>query len=171
VNVTLQHAQLRVEGLKLENGLVVDLVTVEAEECSFNAATKSYAAPKGGTLEAYVSAGSVRRFLEDNPPENVKDLDILLGEGRIVVTAKMQAIISVGVTATGHLVARDGTRIEFEPTEVKVAGFGAPGGLVDSALAGINPLLDLSGLPLPIVVTDIAIQPTSITFQATIGPA
>ncbi len=167
---TAANVKVEIQNLTLENGLLIDNVTLTGKNLEYDPISQRINVPEPGKLVAQLSAASVYRFLETNPPENVKDLDVMLGEGVIVVTAKVQSLISVGIEATGKLVAANGAMIEFLPTSVRVAGFGAPSRLVESVLSQINPLLDLSDLPIPITVTSIEVRPDGITIAADAGP-
>lgn len=167
VKSTLRSANLRLEGLKLENGLCVDTILVVAANCTYDPQRKAFAAPEGAKVEAGITPASIASFVEANPPDGVTDLQVLLGVGSVVVTARVQAIIAIGVQATGSLISVAGTKVEFKPTDIRVAGgLGVPTGLVDGVLAKVNPLLDLGELPFPLLIDEITVQPEGVRVIA-----
>jgi hypothetical protein len=170
VRVTARTLQLDISGLMLDTGLLIDTVRLTGGGMTYDAETTRLSLPVAASLTAQISSASVAKFVAANPQDEIKDLDVLLGEGRVIVRCKIQRVVSVNVQATGELVAVDGTKVEFRPTEVRAAGFGLPGGLVEGVLEQINPLVDLSDLPFPVNITGIRIDPAGITIEASAGP-
>jgi hypothetical protein len=168
--MTAANLTVEAEDLEIENGLTFDKVLLRGSGVSYDPVSRRLSVPSAGELEAFVSAQRIADFAAASPPEKVTELDVHLGEGEVRVTARVQALVSVRVEATGRLETVDGAKIEFRATQVKVAGIGAPGGLVDAVLAEVNPLLDLSGLAIPVRITGVIVTPEGIRLTAAVGP-
>lgn len=164
------HAELRLAGVALDNGLIVDEVLVETGDVSYEADRRTFVLPGQATVSARISAESILRFVRENPPEAVQDLQVALQDGLVRVSARMQGLLPLGVEAVGRLEIGEGTQIAFRPTSVRVAGMGAPDALVERVLQSVNPLLDASALPFPVQIQRVDVTPREVRVQAIGGP-
>ncbi|MEP0765988.1 MAG: DUF2993 domain-containing protein [Fimbriimonadia bacterium] len=164
------QCEVRLTGVVLDNGLTLDEVVVETGDVSYEADRLTFVLPGRATISARMSAESIVSFVVENSPDAVQDLQVVLQDGTVKVSARMQGLLPLGVEAVGSLEVVQGTQIAFHPSSVRVAGMGAPDALVERVLESVNPLLDVSALPFPVQLQRVEVTPREVRVQASGGP-
>ncbi len=98
------------------------------------------------SVRATVVEGDVASFLRAKAPSNITFQSVRLVDGQIHIAAAMQVLITITAQAVCRLVIVDRKQLVVELDSVEVLGMGGKG-LVQKQLDEINPLLDVSDLP------------------------
>jgi hypothetical protein len=155
-----------IEGLKLDE-LQVRLVDVR-----FNRASRDVREIGVTRFEASVSAASVVSFLHRRSP-NLRDVQVTFA-GEAVRVRATRPVLGVGVPVEieGHPVLR-GAAIDFSASRVAVLRLGLPEFAVRNVEQRINPLVDLTTMPLPLHLMAVRVEGDRvvITGTASLGPA
>jgi hypothetical protein len=98
--------------------------------------------------------------------QNFGDVQVLLGAGDVSVVAPAKALnLAVDLSVQGSLQVQDGTRINFAPRAVALGPLTLADGPVQALAARINPIADLTGLPIPIFVDVLTSQAGRLAIQ------
>lgn len=119
------------------------------------------------SIRAVIRADDLREHLERTKPGGLAAFNVTMEADEITVTGVTKLLIPVQVGARGRLVFSN-ARLEFVPERAEVAGVPAPEGMVREQLDKINPILDLSELPLEVSDPEFRMQNGFLTVRATI---
>lgn len=146
-SLSAQRLALTLDGLRLPMGLVVDEVRLEAGEFAFDIEERALTLPSPGTLVARVGEASIVTLLESKAPSGLEGFEVKLDGGFIHATAVARVIIPIRGSARCALRIDEGARLMLDVEDLDVPAVGR--GLVESQLAGLNPIFDVSDLPIP----------------------
>lgn len=152
----------------LPMGLTLDSLELKGEDCMVETEPFSWSVGSPGRLEAVVGQDSVQAFVSSRLPAQVKDAKVLLESGVILVIAKAKLIFEVEVRAVCRLTITDGKRLNIELDEIE------PGGpvrsIVEGQLQGMNPLFDVSALPLDATLESVTIADGRLVLCGLVAP-
>ena len=145
----IKATELRValNGLVLPNGLRVHKLDVRMPQIA--AEIDPFLLPEGtlADVELVVRAEDIESFLNARNPSGLSNFSVKIEAGALTILAAMRVIVPVQVGARGHLIFENG-KLFFVLERAEVAGAKAPDGLVREHIEKVNPLIDLSGLPI-----------------------
>ncbi|HVL37858.1 MAG TPA: LmeA family phospholipid-binding protein [Fimbriimonadaceae bacterium] len=140
-------------------GLVVDEVRLRASaETAITTKPFAVTLEKPATLEARISEQGLAAFLNAQSPGGLKDFQVQLSDGKVTASASARMLIEIRATAVCTLKIVDGRQIWVELQQVEVFGGINAKGLVEGQLEKVNPVLDVSDLPLRVILTGVAID-------------
>lgn len=123
-----------------------------------------------GTIEAHVSEQSLAAFLEKQAPGGMRDVSISAQNGRISLNATIKMMLfDIKAEAVCTLRIIDGKQLFIILRSVEMAGVGAKS-LAEQQIEKINPVLDVSDLPLTIVLRDVKIEGGEVILYGTASP-
>jgi hypothetical protein len=186
------HYEVQIEGLKARSGeadrvLIIgqrvrpqgtptlDRLTIELRGVQYNRTARRLERLAGVEGTAQITAVDLADFLETQP--NVQTATVSLRSPDQAILSIQPAFslisldLSVGLTvdATGRLMGeRD--RIYFVVSEVRAAGASLGDGAARLLSQAINPLVDLSGLPIDVEVTAISVENNTVQIEVTGDP-
>jgi hypothetical protein len=124
---------------------------------------------KPGDIEAHINEQALAVFLNEEAPGGLQNFQVELKDGKIALQATMTMIIPIKAAAVCTLRIVDGRQIFVDLESVDVFGVGATG-LVESHLAKVNPVLDVSTLPLDVLLKDVTIKEGLVIVTGTAQP-
>jgi hypothetical protein len=126
--------------------------------------------PELGTIEARVTAAALQDFLEMKSPGGLSGFKIELEEGKVYVQATARVIMEVRASAVCTLSIHDGRKLFVDLESVDVMGLGGMRSLVQSQLDQVNPVLDVSEIPLHVVLQEAIVADGAVTLKGLAGP-
>lgn len=152
-----------------EGAPVLDQVVVILRGVRYNAARRELEAVESANLFARLLATDLSAYLDTRPglsavavrlePPDAAGVRARPELGQIAVPA------GATVETSGRLVAR-GPRVAYEVAEVRAAGVPLPAVAARRLSEAINPVVDLSALPLALQVTEVRMEGAAILLRA-----
>ena len=158
---------LTAKNLRLPIGLVLDTVEINVQQTNITSDPLQIQLEKAGTAEITVSASSVAAFLEHLKPGGLSGFSVKIEDGIVHIQAVMQVIISIPVAATCSLSIADETQLILELRDVSPS---AGRQVLEAQLANINPLFDVSLLPIAITLTEVKAENGEIYLAGDLQP-
>lgn len=145
----IKATELRIslKGLVMPNGLRFHTLDVRLPQVA--AEIDPFLLPEGtvADVELVVRAEDIEAYLNTKSPSGLSNFSIKIEAGAITIVAVARIIVPVQIGARGHLEFENG-KLNFVLERAEVAGAKAPDGLVREQIEKVNPLVDLTGLPL-----------------------
>ncbi len=158
-SVSMNCRGLFIEGLRIES-LMVDardiLIDMQAlrEESRFSLSHIGQ-----GQAELVIGQDDLNRYVSGlkGVPKSVL---IELSPGRVSVKGDVSvAGIDIPVNLDGEFVAEEnGTRLSYEINNIQVGGARLPSIISDGLMRGLDFSLDMSSLPIPVIISDISME-------------
>lgn len=138
-------------------GLTIAAVVIHGDGASFKTVPFAYEMDGEADLEAMIHESALEAFVKTKVPDNVQEIWLSLLPDKVHIRAVVRMIISVTANAICTLRIEDGKRVYVVLESVEVLGAGVKG-LVQKQLDAINPVLDVSDIPLEVRLTEIRIE-------------
>ncbi len=137
---------IRAKALLMPNGLRLEMVEILFPQAS--AGLDPFVLPEGtcAEIEIVVSAQDIENYLNAKSPQGLTNFSVKIESGSITVLAVARVIIPLQVGAQGHLIFEN-NKLLFVLDRAEVAGAKAPESLVRDHIEKVNPLIDLTALP------------------------
>jgi hypothetical protein len=171
---TAERVLVMGERVRPEDSPILDRLDLVLDGVRFDRSTQRFGRVDSARATARVTPADLAVFMQDHP--NVRRVTITLHEGN-EATLRMQPELAgmplpagASVEAHGRLIAEDG-RIVFSVADLSAAGFPLAGAAVRSISDLINPLVDLTGPPAGLAVTDVRIEDGRLVLDATADTA
>ena len=119
---------------------------------------------KNGAIEAKISEADLNKLLQMKDMA-IKNPRVDFGDNALTFTGKYAAVFGHDLLMEAKLQIVDHRKINLVPTKVKINGVPLPAGPVRSLLSKVNPLLDMSEMPLHPELDSITITPTHIIMK------
>jgi hypothetical protein len=154
-------------------GLTMDELEVRLEGVRFDRGDRTVEEIARSRFAARIGAASVTRFVRQRSP-SLRDVRIRFARGNVQVNAS-PALLGMGVPVevTGQPRLRGGKAIDFDASRIAVVRLGLPEFAVARIEERINPLVDLTGMPFPIQLTDVLLEGDRVVVagNALLNPA
>lgn len=162
------QVELTAVGLVLPGDFRLDSARIVLPNASFP--LSPLRAPEGTKIETsiVVTALDIENYLNKKQPSGMSEFRVRAEEGVLRVVGVMRVVLPIEVGMEGRLEFSDG-RLNFVPIRAEVAGGKAPDVLVAEQMKKINPLIDLTGLPIHTMVKSIEIGSGHIRLEATLS--
>jgi hypothetical protein len=149
-------------------GLNLDDLQVRMEDVRFSRASRKVQQIGGTQFEAQVSAASVASYLHHRSP-NLRDVRVAFTGGAVRVSAA-RPLLGIGVPfdIEGRPVLRSPAVIDFAASRVAVLRLGLPEFAVRRVEERINPLVDLTAMPLPLSLTAVRVEGDHALISGTV---
>jgi hypothetical protein len=119
---------------------------------------------KNTIAEAKMSEADLNKLLQMKEMP-IKNPRVAFGNNVLTFTGEYAAVFGHNLMMQAKLQIVDHRKINLVPTKVKVNGIPLPAGPVRSLLSKVNPLLDMSEMPLDPTLDTISITPTHIVMK------
>lgn len=169
-----QHVEVGpfVFGIKdvlLPMGLRVASVDVRGEGGTLDSEPFALRLSVPGSMEARVEEEALAEFLEQQAPGGIHGFSVRAEGGKIHVRAKKTMLVELKITALASLRLVEGRQLWIDVESVDVMGAGAKN-LVQSQIDKINPVLDVSDLPVDATLSSVEIGDGRVILRGTVSP-
>jgi hypothetical protein len=168
VDVGSFEAHLR--SVVLPIGLRLDSVLLRGQSLHVEGKPFSAHVPKPGTMTVTVSQENLAAYLNEEAPGGLRDFDITVQGGRLIVQATKSMLIDVRATAVCTLRIVNGKELYVDLETVEVFGGGGLTNMVRSQLEAINPIFDVQELPLDAVLTNVEAEAGQVVLHGLVEP-
>lgn len=146
------------ERVQLPDAPVLDRMEVQMNDVRYDIGRKELRSVADATAVARLRPDDIATFLEKH--RNMAEVRLSVSAPNVVDVSLRPEMSGVGIPAglrvgvTGRIVG-DGPRVRFGLDRVSAAGFGVSGPVADALSRAINPVADLSGLPIGVTINGI----------------
>ena len=160
------------EGVRPRGAPAIDRIEVEMRDVRYDRDRKRIERLGSAHAVATITAADLARYLERQSA--IEDADVTLeAPDRALLRLRPDLGIPLpgGAVAdvTGRVVG-DGSYLRFEVEGVRAAGLGLGGRAIETLTRLINPLVDLSEMPVAFEVTDVRVENGLLRVEAEAGP-
>ena len=166
----VQSIEIVGTGVHLQPELTVEMLEIEAQAVEVD--------PKHGSLEnvgsasfaCTITSSQLDRYMRSRRT-NIAGLSVKVGGDRLIVRAKPEALglIGIPVQVRGTLAPEPGgTFIDFVPDRASVAIVPIPGPVLDLLAQRLNPVIDLTRLPIGIHIDSALCDGDVLTLRGTV---
>ena len=155
--------------VQLSPTLTVGTLDADAEDVSFDAQTRRLSHIGRTRFAATLDQAQLTQYLGQSKPL-LPGLTVTLGsrfvEARVPVTflgLQTTAMLSGALRPNRS----DPRRLDFETQEAQLGPIPLPAGLVRLAVAQLNPVVDLTGLKVPLTITGADVENSQLKLQGT----
>ncbi|MEO0540757.1 MAG: LmeA family phospholipid-binding protein [Cyanobacteria bacterium P01_A01_bin.105] len=162
------------ERMRPEGSPIIDRLTVELEGIQYDREAGQLTQVLAAGATARVAAADLAAFVaqDDNirtaaialTPPNQLTLNITPEVGRFPIPD------GIALTVTGELLG-SGSQVQINVTEVRAAGFNVSGVAAQQLNRSLNPLVDLSDLPVALTVASVTVDGESLRLAVVGDPA
>jgi len=155
--------------VQLPDAPVLDTMEVRMNDVRYDLARKELQRVASADAVARLRPADVAEFL--NRHRNLEDVRLSLSSPNEVTLGMRPELSGLDLPAglrlslTGRLVS-DGPRVRFELIRVGAAGLSVGGPVADAITRRINPIVDLSSMPIGVNITDIRADSSTLTVNA-----
>jgi hypothetical protein len=146
--------------VRTSDGLVIPRMELKLQDVRFNMLARSLDGVGKGDFSAALGQDVVTRFIRQRTGgAGVRDVSVAFRSGQIAVKGTPE-LLGFGMPSemVGKPVLRGRDAVDFQASSVSVFGMKLPQFAVDTLERKINPVVDLSGLKLPVRITKFSIQ-------------
>ena len=153
-----------------EGAPVIDRLDVELHGVTYDRDRKRLSHLDSARAVAWIQARDLSAFLERQ--DGIRSAEVTLEEPDSAVVRLRPDLgglpLPRGAAAEVHgRIEGRGPRLRFDVSRVDAAGFGIGGSVADRVSDLINPLVDLSDLPVALNVTDVRVEGSRVRIEAT----
>ncbi len=153
--------------LTLPIGLTLDRVTIHGHGIHLDSDPFEFTLKKPGKLEVTVSTTSIASFLNTKAPSKIKDFEVAIDDGRLLVMANAKLVVTIKVVAECAFEIVGKSQLFVRLKSVGKLG-SAVQKLVQRQLDDINPVLDVKDLPIEATLESIELKHGHITIRGDI---
>jgi len=155
--------------IRVPRAPVIDRAEVRLNDVTYSPARKEVQRIRSANATIRVLPGDLRSFLESQRALQDVTLDLAAPDVASVRARPQIAGLNLPPSAVVSLTGRlrpEGPTVRYEITEASAAGIPLPAQATALITRGINPIVDLRGMPLPLQVTAVRADPRGITLDA-----
>lgn len=160
---------LHLRNVSLPLGLKVDDVRLAGNGLHLERDPFVITVAEPGTLEVFVSEASLASFLDTQAPAGLKNFKVQARDGKLFVHAVKTVIVDLKASAVCSLVIEDWRKLIVVLESVDVAGAGIKN-LIQAQLDKINPIFDLSDLPVNGALETISMEKGGVVLFGSVSP-
>jgi hypothetical protein len=162
----LPYVVIDADDLPLSNGLLLDHLHLELQGVDYDAAHRFLRHVSSARFVATAGQNSLDEFLagEAPPGENLRQVRVrLLTGNQVIIDAKRETLgLEVPFQIAGPLHIAGPTRIELDPTRLKVIGVSIPDIVLQFVKSHLESAVDLASLPFPVRLSAVTTAPGTI---------
>lgn len=151
---------LHIEGRQVEAApsLIIDHLIVDMDDVEADTKTRQIRSVARTVFEAQVSEESVNRYIEASRTDT-KGLKVALENASVTVTAYPSFLgIDTEFKVVGRPVVAGGGKVNFVADRAALVKIPVPAFIVNKVLERVNPVLDLSEMRFPVVLTSLTVK-------------
>jgi hypothetical protein len=168
VGVSFQRGVARFEKVLTHVGLEIETLTIEGQDVGIQTEPFALELSKPAMVEAVLLPEALERFLTVRSGGALREVAVRLVPGQIHVEASTRVIFEIRATAICTFRIENGKRLYVELQSVQALG-GAGAGIVQRQLDAINPILDVSELPIEVELQSVEVEEGRIVARALAG--
>lgn len=155
----VQDLSIQATRVATREGLVIQRFDVEMHNLQLNRDKKSVKSVERAAFDLDILqedlSNLARRKIHD-----IHDVQVLISPQAVTVVAPARALNqAVDFSLQGRLSVADGERIDFTPTGVGIGPLTVATGVLKLIMGRINPIADLSKLPIPVTIDALNQEP------------
>ncbi|MBS1705899.1 MAG: LmeA family phospholipid-binding protein [Armatimonadetes bacterium] len=166
--VSCGHVDLRLDRLKLPNGLLVDSLSLDADNLQFDTQSKQASLATAGTCVATVSEQSLTEFLMAELPSAIRKVEVQCVGGRIQIAAIARVIVEIKALALCRLEIVDERELYVRLESVTPGG--PVEGIVESNLEKVNPVFKSEDIPFPVRMLEARVEHGKVQLICQVMP-
>ena len=160
--------------VRTQDGLGIPELDMTLQDVRLGLASRSLESVGKSEFTAGLGAAAITAFVKHRGGPKLKDVRVKLERGEIMVGATPE-VMGFGLPSevSGKPVLKGADAINFEASRLTVFGVRLPALAVEALERKINPVVDLSGLKVPVRVTDLRVQGDRLLAEgaALFGPS
>lgn len=166
--------KVHIEGIRVQVNpkMTLDRMTLDFAEVAVDTTAKKLRSVGSATFSVSLSGENLNRYVVALRPD-VHGLRASLTHDAIRLEASPQdpfKLIAVPIAVEGKLIPHDATALNFRPDRVRVTILNIPKFALDFIEARLNPMVELSGLALPVKVETASVRDGYLTIAGSIEP-
>lgn len=173
----LAHGQvgrihLTAEDVRTPEGMVIARLEASTEPMRLGPNMRPVDGAPPTVFTAYFDPMDLTRFARRNAGGQVRDLQVELARGKVVVRGRPEVLgLKVDTEVAGRPVLRRHWQIHFHASRVSVLGVRITELAADFLEKQVNPLIDLSDLKLPVRFKDLQVGRRYLTLEGSLDLA
>jgi len=166
--------QVSIEGLGVivNPKMTIDRLQLRFAEVEVDTKAKKLRSIGSATFSCSLSGENLNRYVVAQRPD-INGLRASLTRDAIRIDAAPQdpfKLVAVPVAVEGKLIPHGAAKLDFRPDMAKVAALSIPRFALDFVEARLNPLVELSGLAVPVKVETATVKDGYLTITGTVEP-
>ncbi|HET6455727.1 MAG TPA: DUF2993 domain-containing protein [Armatimonadota bacterium] len=161
--------RLYIEGkdVQVDPNLLIGRLIDDMDQVRFHPTSHKMKSVEATSFEAVVSEKAVNRYIEQTR-DSESQLGVELQPGKILVKfvpniGGMDVLIAIA----GTLSVAQGGKVNFEADKASVAHLPIPALVANKVLDRVNPVLDMSAMKFPVMLSGISINKGSVSVKGT----
>lgn len=163
----LDSLELRLKRVSLPIGLVLDEVLISGKGARVSTDPFAVHLDEPGRVVVKIHEGSIERFLERLQLGGASDFSVQATGGRLHIQTSVRVLVEIRVNVLCSLESEGGKRLDIVIEDGEPA---AAKRMLESQIDKINPILDLSELPLDMTIEEIVIDEGWVELRGTVQP-
>jgi|GEM_PF-6335033 len=159
--VHIGSGTLVLENLLLPMGLNIQTIQLSGGAITIQRPSLKVDLDSPADIEAEVSASDLQNFLQTKMPFKLSDMTLEIRDQRVWVKGAVKMLVTLQASVECEIVILNKTQLVAELRQVQVQGVGAQS-LFQNALDSINPVFDLSDLPVSGEITEVLCEKNRI---------
>lgn len=161
----IKHLHIEGDEVQIAPSLTVDHLIVDMDDVEADVAKKQIRRVRQTIFEAHISEDSVNRYMVTTRAAS-KDLRVSFGKGTVTVTVYPSFLgIDTEFRITGRPEIVQGSKVRFIADRAMLAKIPVPSFLVNKVLDHVNPVLDLSEMKFPVVLSGMTVKEGAIVIK------
>lgn len=157
-------------GVELPIGLVLDVVEVAGEGLEIDGEPFAIRLAQPGSIRVRVGEAGLAQFLSAKAPGGLKNFRVTLTDGEIRVRATATILFPIEVAANCVLRIEEGSRLYVDLKRMDSVGGAGIAAIVQRQLDSINPIFDVSDLPLAVELQTVEIAEGILELTGAASP-
>lgn len=152
--------------VRTSDGLVIPKMDLTLRDVRLGLGSRKLESVSKGDFALGLGEEVVTRYVQKRGGPKVRDAKVRFSNGQIAVKATPE-LFGVGLPSEveGKPVLTGGDAINFRASKLSVLGVRIPQLAVDALEREINPVVDLSGLKLPVKITDFSVKGSKLVAE------
>ena len=159
-------------GVQVNPKMTIDRLQLDFAEVEVDTKAKKLRSIGGATFACSLSGENLNRYVQAQRPD-VNGLKASLTRTGILINAAPQdpfKLVAVPIAVEGKLIPHGGAKMDFKPNMAKVSILSIPGFALDFIQARLNPLVELSGMAIPVKVESADVRDGYLTITGAVEP-
>ena len=167
-----RKVQIEGIGVQVNPKMTIDRLQLNFAEVAVDTKAKKLRSVGAATFSCSLSAENLNRYVQAQRPD-VNGLKVSLTRDAILINASPQdpfKLIAIPIAVEGKLVPHGSAKMDFKPDMAKVSILSIPSFALDFIQARLNPLVELSGMAVPVKVETAEVRDGYLTIAGSVEP-
>lgn len=145
--------------VRTQDGLVIPQMDLHLEDVRLGIASRTLDSVGKSDFSAALGAEGVTQYVRKRAGASVRDVSVRFRDGQIWVKGTPELMgVPLRSEVAGKPVISNRNTVDFSASQVSVLGLKLPRLAVNELERKVNPVVDLSGLKLPVRITELAVR-------------